>query len=192
MDSIVAMLSRIYPEPTSDAGRAEVRKHIKGFINNHRDLAGIFGTRTDQQIVFDGRPANLVEIGGLDQLHKAMNGFAARLGLALFYHTTGRIVPKETPIIARWYSNYELAAGLAPEDVVTAMGAPRTLQMGRQHVFPQFRYWAAQASDNPDYFGAFAVFRESFATFAGIRPDDDGISPFPDALRPGFLRDFTI
>lgn len=192
MDQIASVLSRMYPEPTTDEQRAEQVEVIRGFIANHRALAQRIYGQPDELVSFDGKPAHVMHVGDVTELHRAMNGFAARLGLALYYQERGLIAPPRAPIVCRWYSNYELASGEGPAELVRQMGNARTLSMGQQHVFPQFRYWSATASDNPDYFGCFAVFRESFAVFAGIDATEGREERFPGTLRPGFLRGYDL
>jgi hypothetical protein len=191
MDNIVAMLSRLYPEATTRAARAEVNKYIAGFVNNHRDLADIF--RSDgETIMFRGAPATMIDISKETRLNSAMSAFAARLGLALYRHTIGKPAPVHATVAARWYSNHDIELGEYPEEMVAAMGAPKSLQMGRQHVYPQFRYWAGTPPDSTDYFASFAVFRESFATICIIRTDVEALTIHPRALHPGFLKGFRV
>jgi len=192
MDQLVSVFSRLYPEPTTDVQRADVREAIRAFVANFPHIARKLYGHDNEIVDFGGQPAHVLHLGDTPELQKAMHGFAARVGLALYSAEVGKVVGSAVPIVCRWYSNHDLASGFGPsEELVKAMGDAKTLTMGKQHVFPQFRYWSAKAIDNPDVFGCVAVFRESFAIFAGIDPSL-GRDQYETALRPGFLKGFRL
>jgi len=192
MDNIAAMLSRIYPNPENDAGRLEMRRYIRSFINNHPDLAPVFlGDQNDKRLL-EGNLVHVIDVSKLDRLHAAMNGFAARFGLAIYRHRTRSVATPGAAIIARWYSNHELFQGNFPEEVIREMGPPASRQQGRKSVHGQCRYWSGVAADNPNYFGTFAVFRESSGIFCGIVVGDEGRGRSEATHRPGFLNGFSV
>lgn len=196
MDLIVAMTSRIFPDPKTDVGRADNKKHIRGFINNHPELAGVFTSGMEQAIEYQGQTAYAIDLREQDRLQRAMKAFAARMGLALYREFAGKPAPTNAAIVARWYSNYELEHDAKVEEMLKSMGAPRTLRMGRKDVIDQFRYWGAITQDDPHLFGTFAAFRESFGTIAIIRTDgnlgEEAIDDNPNFFRPGFLKGFKV
>lgn len=190
LDSIAAVLSRLFPTPTTDEQRADVRNHLTGLANNHPEIAAIFAA-PDELVWWEGRLANVVHIEQADKLHKAMNAFAARMCLALYREVTGRAAPANAAIVSRWYSNYEVANGELPLDFATSLGSTRTLQMGKQHAFDQFKWAAAATSDSPHGFGYVATFRRSFAV-SGAMWTNSTVEEYPEAYRPGFLKNFVL
>ncbi|GAB5461397.1 MAG: hypothetical protein HoeaKO_14880 [Hoeflea alexandrii] len=117
----------------------------------------------------------------------AVERFIAKLGLALHFAATGRIVPEVGGVVVTWYSNLDSYAGRLPE-LLPYLGPGQTLRAGRQEVSKQFRY-SSTASDDGALSGHVAVFRESFA---GQMIVMENIADHPDAPRlslyqPGFL-----
>ncbi|WP_421761600.1 hypothetical protein [Devosia sp.] len=195
LDLIAAMASRIFPDPTTDIGKADVRKHIHGFVNNHPDLAAMFITGDEPALDWQGRQAYPIDVHSQPRLHRALNAFSARIGLALFRELTGGAVPRDSVAIARWYSNFELENESTIESLLHSLGAPRTLAMGRKNVLEQFRYWGGAATDDSSQFVSFAAFRESFGTLTIIRTADGpevDLEDTQNAFRPGFLNGFKV
>lgn len=195
LDLIAAMASRIFPDPKTDTGRADMRKHIRGFVNNHPDLAAMFIMGDEPAFEWQGRQAYPIDVRSQPRLHRALNAFAARIGLALFRELTGNATPRGAVAIARWYSNFELENDSAIETLLQSMGAPRTLSMGRKNVVEQFRYWGGAPTDDASQFVSFAAFRESFGTLTVIHTDgasEVDLHENQNAFRPGFLRGFKV
>jgi hypothetical protein len=191
MDLVTAMMSRFLTEPKSPAEKADVQRLIRGFINNHRDLALLFDTSASRPELLEGREVYPIPIRDPERLGRILNAFAARMGLALYHEHYGRPAPARAKIATRWYSNVNLFAGDYPEELLKAIGLPRTLVAGKKAVPHQFRYWSAAPDETT--FGMFAAFRESFGVLAIFKVDDDVALPEGASfLQPGFLKGFVI
>jgi len=190
IDLIMGWFTRIYPDPKTPEAEAKVREHIRGFINNHRDLAESVITGDEVEITYRGQPAFPLRLGANSPLHRVANAFTARLAIGLYYDATGTAVPNGWPIATKWYSNEQLDQGEELNRLLEELGAPRTLVMGKQAVPDQFRYWSAIPEDEPDSFFAFMAFREAFGAVAVIRRPSDEPSQQEGIFRPGFLKGF--
>lgn len=190
MDLVAAMLSRFLAGEETPASMADSKKLIRGFINNHPDLAMIFDLSESKSQMLEGREVYPVPIRDPDRLAHVLDGFAARLGLALFHEQYGHAAPPESRIATKWYSNANLFAGDYPEELLKAIGNPKTLVAGKHAVPHQFRYWSAAPDDTT--FGMFAAFRESFAVLAIIKAGDEPLPEGDNFLQPGFLKGFKV
>jgi hypothetical protein len=187
----MAMLTRLYPDPMTEQGRADSRKHIRGFINNHPALAKLFLTGNERETIYQGRtgyPIRLEE----PRLHAAIHAFAARLGMALYYDHHKQPVRDDQRVVVHWQTNLQLDQDEVLEGVLRSIGNPRTLAMGRQ-AFPNvFRYWSGAPEDDASRFFSFAAFRESIGLTAVVVPMGD-LSENDDAVFcPGFLKGFRV
>jgi len=192
MDLVVGVMSRLFnaSDPAPDV-EGDVQAHIRGFINNHPDIAALFDISNSPPVLLEGRIVHPISITDPDRISHILDGFAARFGLAMYREHTGGVAPASARIATTWYSNVDLFAGRYPQEFLQAVGNPRTLQMGRMHVAGQFRYWPALADEHT--FGVFAAFRESFGIMSIVRTDDEASLP-EDAvvLSPGFLKGFKV
>jgi len=194
MDLVAGMISRLMPTPATEEGRAEVRKHIRGVINNHRELALLFADqlRRGEEIDYGGVSATPVRVRDNPKLNRCLNAFAARIGFALHRELTGRRVPDGSGLVARWMSNVELDSNEALDGFLREVGNPWTLAAGRWHTTEQFRYWGAAPSDDPEAFACFAGFRRSFGIFAATLRVAPEMPPVTLQFVPGFLRRFEF
>jgi hypothetical protein len=99
-----------------------------------------------------------------------MRTFATKLGFALFYEVTRKIVPMAGGVAARWYSNVDRFDGTFPQSVFDVLLPPETLRQGKFNVSDQFSYqWCITEGDRAVLF--FASFRHSFAVLAFAATD---------------------
>jgi hypothetical protein len=99
-----------------------------------------------------------------------MQTFATKLGFALYYEVTGRIVPNNGGVVARWFSNVDRVEGTFPQTVFDILLPPETLKQGKFNVSDQFSYqWRIAEEDRMALF--FASFRHSFAVLAFVTTD---------------------
>lgn len=190
MDNIACAMSRLYPIADTEEQRSEIRKYIRALANNHREIALLFA-RHEDVIWWEGRLANVVHFPDESELNTAMNAFAARVGIALFYEVAGFALPPEASILCRWYSNYDVASEDFPTEFVESLGLIRTLSQGNANVFDQFKWAAARTADSGNGFGFVAAFRRSFVVSGAIWLDGRD-TEFPARYRPGFLREFEV
>jgi hypothetical protein len=99
-----------------------------------------------------------------------MQTFAIKIGFALYYEATKRILAPKGGVVARWYSNVERLEGTFPQTVFDILLPPTTLRQGRFEVSDQFSYqWRIAEGDRMAMF--LATFRESFAVLAFTADD---------------------
>jgi hypothetical protein len=193
-EQIAAMISRVYPDAGTDAAAAELDEIMQGILNNYPGLLEeIIPTfRMEKLARQKGGP----EVGALKCdgpiLHKAMTGFAAKIGFALHFEYTGRPVPADGAAGVRWFSNVQALDGDLPEDLIKLFGAPRTLRQGKKHVEDQFGY-SSVGTESGSMTAHFATFRFSFAVCAFVGERKELVRGPPDArhatiYRPGWLK----
>lgn len=187
IDQIVAVFSRVLAPADAEPNRQEIRRHIRGLFNNHPDIALLLGGTSRRQVMLEGREVYEVSIDDPERIARIQEAFGARLGLALYHEQFGVPAPATARIGVGWYPNAKLFGGDYPEELVRAMGSPRTLSAGKFSVDAQFRYWWASAGD---MFGTFAVFRESFAVMSVVRDDARDDDEDESFWTPGFLKGF--
>jgi hypothetical protein len=123
-----------------------------------------------------------------------LEAFGARLGLAMHFERTGRIVPTGGAALAIVASNIDLLDGLIPDAFLSALPPPSTLQQGKKNVSNQFRY-ATGVVDGGEVTGTFASFNFAFGVVVAVYEDRyqlEGRS-YPAGIkryRPGNLRAF--
>ena len=185
------MLTRIFPDPETAQGRADSQKHIRGFFNNHPDLATTLLRGDEQESLYRGRAGYPIRLNN-PRLHSAVRAFAARLGMALYYDHHKQPVTDEQRVVVQWQTNLQLDTDEVLEAMLRAIGNPRTLAMGRQ-AFPKvFRYWSGVPEDDPSTFVSFTAFRESLGITALVLPKDTVSDNEQFVYRPGFLRGFRV
>jgi hypothetical protein len=166
---VASLLSRSYPDPVGDQELPEFRKLMLGVRNN------IPGLLEEMKIGAGGQ--KLARISVPDNWSSAAGGFArvsgplvsrymwmfaAKLGLALHFESTGTPIPCSGALRPRWYSNVDHLRGEIPRELLDALPEPLTLRQGRKEVSDQFEYSCRVAPDLS--FGLyFATFRNSFA-----------------------------
>jgi hypothetical protein len=91
-----------------------------------------------------------------------MEIFSVKLGFALNYEVTKRIVPPEGGVAVRWFSNIDAMEGKIPATMFDLLMPPETLKQGHFNVSEQFSYaWRLTDDNSMGLF--FAWFRMSFA-----------------------------
>lgn len=116
-----------------------------------------------------------------------MQMFSVKLGQALHFEDTSRIVPPEGGIFTRWYSNVDQLRGELPQEFLAQMPPGQTLRQGKVSVEDQFGYtsWVA---DDGSIGSHFATFGLSFAVLALVALDR---SRFTDHAKFGENRHFA-
>ena len=166
-EQVAAMLGRFYPDPNTTAERAEVERIVRAVKNNFPGLLEEMRPTQRQRHRFEQarefRPidSNPISCNG-PLLNRSIQIFGAKLGFALHYDTTRRIIPSEGGAAVRWYSNFEAITGNLPSDMLNILGPPETLRQGKWHTANQFEYSYAHA-DNLRMGIYFSTFRKSFA-----------------------------
>jgi hypothetical protein len=173
-DLVAALLSRVAPDARDEEERAELRKLLQGVSNNVPGLLEEMHLDAPEQAIARNRLPQRAE-GGLLKANGPlvsahMQTFATKLGFALYYEITGRIVPTDGGVAARWFSNVDRVEGTFPLSVFDILLPPETLKQGKFNVSDQFSYqWRMAEGDRMALF--FASFRHSFAILAFVTTD---------------------
>lgn len=135
-----------------------------------------------------GAPEGTATFFAAGQLaHAHMTTFAAKVGFALHFWSTGSWVPADGRVQVRWFTNEEVMNGRLPKALMERPGRYRFLQQGKITSEFDFEYGAGEYEDSPARL-YFCKARQAFhmATFVVNNPSD---LPFPEdelaTFRPG-------
>ena len=130
--------------------------------------------RGSEKIALNRLPANMRNGGLLNVsgpiLSSHMEVFCPKLGLALHFDATKKVLTNAGGIATRWFTNFELFTGDFPEDIKNIFQMPQTLVQGRKEVSDQFQY-ASVRGDSDNLCAYFASFRLSFSVVAFVAQD---------------------
>ncbi len=193
-EQIVGLLCRMYPDAKTEEEQAEVRRLFQMISNNHPGLLEELrpslrqrkAARKSQHLIPDDARGVFNANGPL--LNHALSRFAAKMGLALHFHETGRIVPHTGLVTVRWYSNMEAFTGVIPDEFLRRLGPPKTLKQGKFEVPDQFLL-SSMVSEKGLMSAHMATFRVSFAAVAFVAVDESAVHDrfSSNSFRPGFL-----
>jgi hypothetical protein len=194
-EQVAAMLGRIYPVGPTEAEREEVRRILHSVSNNNPGLIEEMIPSLSQlhrfaqsgtSLRFDG--AGPLNVSG-PLVNRSVQIYGAKLGFALHYTTTGRIIPPGGGVAVRWYSNDDAVTGEIPLELLKILGPPQTLKQGKWSADNQFNYAFAIAEDGK-MATYYSTFRRSFAVISLVSEDlADSILVAHDQLhRPGQFR----
>lgn len=110
--------------------------------------------------------------------------------MALHFSTTKRLVPNEGAALVRIYTNHNQLEGHIPDSLISILGAPQTLRMGKFNVSSRFMFSSA-VSDTKRAGIYFATFSFAFATLSYVVEDASNLPEMPGwyVARPGFITD---
>lgn len=196
-DEVASLLSRMFPDPVTPEQDKEMRRRFASVHRNNPGLLAELDPSLQQRRRFRAARSRLpMQVHALNAsgplLNKEINIFAAKIGLALHYHLTNRIVPRLGGVAVRWFSNFEAATGNIPADFVAKLGTPKTLRQGRFEVSEQFMY-SSLATEDGKMSAHWAGFRQSFAIAAFVSDDISnlGTAPEGNVFPPGFWHGST-
>ena len=170
------MLGRVYPDGKTEAERNEIARIMHAVNNNNPGLLQeMFPSRRQERKFQNQRgslpadAAGVLNVNGT-RLNKTIQAFGAKLGLALHYVHTGRIVPVDGGVAVRWYSNHDAVTGQIPDKLFQILGPARTLEQGKWNVADQFNYsfGMGEGGNSAAYF---STFRKSFAVLSWVSTD---------------------
>ncbi|MET4217335.1 hypothetical protein ACVWWG_004055 [Bradyrhizobium sp. LB7.2] len=174
VDLVAALLSRVAPDAKDEEEKAELKKLLTGVSNNVPGLLEEMHLGADDLSAARKRlpqyaAASFLKTDGpLVSAH--MQTFATKLGFALYYELTGKIVPDRGGVAARWFSNVDRLEGTFPQSVFDILLPPLILEQGKFEVSDQFSYqWRLAENERMGLF--FASFRHSFAVLAFVTTD---------------------
>lgn len=195
-EQVIALFSRLLSMPGDRTDDAYTDRLWMSIGRNHPDL--LTELLPNKRQILAGMSllsklpgaAGVMNAGG-PILNRAMQEFGAKLGLALHYHETGRIVPPHGAVFVRWYSNVDLVEGKIPDAVTNIHGVPYTLRQGKKHVEPQFTY-SIKCIDDRSKSLSYCTFRLSFAIVVAVEEAVDvfGDAPADCLHRPGLFKTY--
>ncbi|MDR9763730.1 hypothetical protein RJJ37_29565 [Rhizobium redzepovicii] len=167
-ETVFAVLSRFYPEPTTNTQRAEFQKllraaerHNPGFMREmETDQVGHLHRLGNEAALLPSW--NFLNVSG-PICTDSISAFSVKLGLALHYEITRQIVPKGGVVVVARFSNVDAFTGDMPKAALTLFGEGQTLEMGKFRVADQFEYSSVYAGDTMNMSAHFATFRMSMA-----------------------------
>jgi hypothetical protein len=180
-EQVVAMLSRIYTDPSTPEEEAEMRERMRAVSHNYpevlkemrptvrqlRTAAKKYGIEKPDGGTYGDIPA-LCVIGPL--VNRAVISFARKLFCALYYKHAEKILGRGGGIGIRWYTNLQLNAGEIPTNLATVMPEFPKLERSRQDLGDQFFYrWGLADTKNAAIF--LALFRQSFGIVGYLHQD---------------------
>lgn len=196
-DLACAIIGRAYPDAETESEQQEISDLFRAANNNLASLLLEMQMPRAAQKLAANRTGISLERGGFLRLDGPiasyhLEAFAGRLGLAMHFHATGRILSPEGGVRVRVFSNVDVLQGRVAEGIFDLLPTPRTLQAGKKHVAEQFLFNAKATTDREGTI-SYASFRRSFSIVAAsatevTRLELESQSVSARILRPGFLR----
>ncbi|WP_162917324.1 hypothetical protein [Dongia deserti] len=192
------MMARLFPDPAPGLLENEQDAIFRHVNNNIPGLLEELQPNVRQKVLFNAQrsqmprgAAGVLNVGG-PILNDAMMRFGAKLGMALFYHDLGKILPPDGAVFVRWYSNYDAFTDGLPTEVLSLMGQPSSLEQGRWTVANQFQFGRVIPLERT-MAAHMVTFRQSFGilTFAAEHHWHMDRAPQDHVFRPGCLRTGT-
>ena len=184
-EQVVAMLSWMYPDPTTNKGKAEVHERIRAVAHNYpkvllemqpsarqlRNAVKIYGMKRNPGQSLSELPV-LSAKGPL--VNAAVENFSRKLFCALYYKHTKEILPKSGGIAIKWYSNVQIERDEIPRSIAPILPGFPKLERSRINLDDQFFYrWGVEETKAEAAFLAF--FRKSFAIVGYVNRDANDI-----------------
>jgi hypothetical protein len=195
-DTVVGLLSRLYPPSADHEADGEVTRLLQTVVNNAPGALEemyVSTARSRRQLAREGLPEELglLNLGG-PIIKSHLEAFAARQALAMHYERLGSAVPQEGGVVCRVFTNLDAARGGIPDDLFRLVGEPDTLRQGQgREVGDQFLY-GARAVEEQTMVASYSLFRQSLAFFAISAIDVSHLTEAMTAgarvVRPGQFR----
>lgn len=183
------MLGRLLPDGKSDSEQDEMARIMRAVYRNSPEIYEELIPSSKQLEQGASVAKYFSGVGGVlncngPLVNKCIQEFGAKLGYALHYETTRRIVPLEGGVAVKWFTNYNAVTDGLPSELLKILGPEKTLQQGTWEVSDQFNY--AYAIADTQALGAyFATFRISFAVLCWIAEDRMHFGDVEEIHRPG-------
>jgi hypothetical protein len=170
-DQLVSLIGRMYPS-TAPSDAEEIEKLMQGVANNFPGLLPAMLPTPEMEaesrakIKRAGATGHLLSLAD-PRIVDALHVFGAKIGMALQYHVTSKILPIEGAVTVRFFTNVNALAGEIPKDLLDLFNSPKTLRQGTKEVGSQFQY-ESRADPEKNIGLHWATFRFSFAILAAI------------------------
>jgi hypothetical protein len=173
------MLSRLYPDPSTEEEKAEMVKLMRAVAHNYPDVlpemqpklrqlrraAARYGLERPQGKTYADIPAVSLE-GPL--VNAAVENFSRKLFSALYYKHAEQILCPEGGIAVRWYTNLQVEVAEIPRSLAAVLNGFPKLERSRMNLDDQFFYrWGI--ADTRNVAGFLAIFRRSFAILGTVQ-----------------------
>lgn len=192
----MAMLSRIFPDATTDAGAREVEERIRAVAHNYpglleemqpsvrqvREAIEKYGIQKPSGASAADMP--LLHVGG-PLVNSAVEQFGRKLFLALYYKHVQTILPAEGGIAVRWYSNLQIENEEIPRQLAEIVRGLPTLERCNTSLYDQF-FYRYGITDTQKLAVFLAFFRRSFAVLGYLNrnANDFKLPPGARIFRP--------
>lgn len=169
-EQVVAMLSRIYPELTTEKGYAETYERIRAVARNYPEILEEMRPTTRQlrkaskKYGLQGSYADLpaLSVKG-PRINAAIQNVGRKLFSALYYMHTGRIVPPDGGVAILWFTNVQIEADEIPRSLAPLLANFGKTERSRTKLDDQFFYRWVVPSDTKNVAAFLTFFRRSFA-----------------------------
>lgn len=174
------LISRIHPDPKTQAEADELAEACKGVINNFPGLVEsmlMSANKVKSSLrrmgisIPPGKSTNDFPMIDLSdpRIEDVIDVISVKTGLALHYKHTGNILPRTGRIFTTFFTNSDVDIGVVPEKI---FDLPLIKDQKRQNIqlSSQFHYgfWTSESGN----FSAFACyFRHSVMTFIALSAD---------------------
>src|SRR6266851_3544450 len=184
-EQVVAMLSRMYPDPTTEEGRREVNERIRAVAHNfpeillemrptaEQDKTAVEKYGLEHLRMPDGQ-LPIFSARGL-RLNAAIGNFSRKLFCALYYRHAAFILPVGGGIAMRWFTNVQIDADEIPRSLAPLVSNFPMLERARTKLDDQFFYrWVVAEERSVAVFLAF--FRRSFAILGYVSRNTEDLT----------------
>jgi hypothetical protein len=132
LDQIVAFLARLHRAPAAGA-ETEPAHFIRAMRNNYPEVyTAVYPVDPPPVPLPTSAPKGpLVNVND-PYIHHAIALFSAKLGFALHWRETGRVVSLLGGAAGTWFTNWHAVAGRIPSGLLEAFPEPQTLRQGER------------------------------------------------------------
>jgi len=190
------MLSWIYPDSTTESGKAEVAERLRAVAHNYpavleemrpsvrqvRNAVRKYGIKTEPGQSIADLP--LLAVNG-PLVNAAVKNFARKLFCALYYKHTNSVLPTCGGVAIRWFSNLQVDGDEIPKSIAPALRGFPKLERARTKLDDQFFYrWGV--ADTKTVAAFLAFFRKSFAIvgYVNVNANDFNLPDNAIIVRP--------
>jgi hypothetical protein len=196
LDVVAAYMARTFPGIANDVEAGEwerlmrkVERAAPGLMNEMH----IPPERQSVGLAFHGiQDPNVRLLGANGPLVSAhMQAFAAKVGFALHYQFSRKIVPESGRVQVRWFTNEEMMNNKVPVSLYSSIGSPRIMEQGKITSKDMFEYGHSIYANRAEINLYFCRLRSAFEVAAFV-VDDVVNLPFRDGelatFAPGDLQ----
>lgn len=195
VEQIVSVISRMFPDGATEAGRLEMQAGLKALANNNREILLEMRPTANEVRRFlrshDMRKDpnrctpeyRLLKADGPQTL-LAFGAYARKLFTALHYKHTRKIIPAAGGVAWTRFTNVDSVTNAIPGGIFDLAQTMPVLRRGKIDLDPQFSYRYA-CSDSGEVAAYLAAFRFSFAILGDVRID---ATTFPEEVADRIVR----